>query len=64
MRADRAMGRTVRQIAALHGLSVAATHRVVRHVHMQLLRPWHRARLPREEPPPAFGVVHQYMTHR
>ncbi|WP_158636981.1 hypothetical protein [Extensimonas vulgaris] len=52
------MGRTVRQIAALHGLSVAATHRVVRHVHMQLLRPWHRARLPREAPLPPLECVH------
>lgn len=58
MRADRVRGWTLRKIAKWHGVSLAMAHRVVGHVHIQLLPRWHRARLPKEAPMPPCTSVH------
>ncbi|GAB1384411.1 MAG TPA: hypothetical protein PKA18_10245 [Ottowia sp.] len=60
MRADRARGWTVRQLARRYGLGLQTTHRVVRHVPIQLPNPWHRARLPEDGPLPPLAV-HRYL---
>lgn len=61
MRADRARGWTVRKVAAHYGLSVSTTHRAIRDVRITLPNRWHRARLPREAPPPPLAAVHRYL---
>ncbi|WP_144732317.1 hypothetical protein [Extensimonas perlucida] len=57
MQADRCRGFSYRKIAELHGVSVALAYKVTRHVHMQFLSRWHRARQ-REEPMPPCTSVH------
>lgn len=60
MRADRARGWSYRKLARAHGVSVALAHKLARDVHMTLPSPWHRARLPKEDPlppcPQAFAL--------
>lgn len=63
IRADRARGFTVRQIARLHGVSVGVVHKVAHDVHIQLPNRWHLARMPREAPPPNLAAVHRFLTH-
>lgn len=60
MRADRARGLTIRQIANDYDLRLQTVHRVVGHVPIVLPNAWHRARLPREAPLPALWLVHRY----
>jgi hypothetical protein len=57
MRADRARGLTVRQIAAQHAVSVGLVHRLVSDVHVIMPNRWHRARQ-REEPSPRAVNLH------
>ncbi|GAB3355476.1 hypothetical protein GCM10027395_06340 [Giesbergeria sinuosa] len=54
MRADRARGWSYRKLAQVHGVSLALAYRLARDVHMVLHSPWHRARLPKEAPQPAY----------
>lgn len=61
MRADRARGWTVRKLAQHYGLGLQATHRVVKHVPIQLPNRWHRARMPKDAPLPYLPVVHRYL---
>jgi len=62
---DRASGRTMRQIAEERGVSVALAHKVTRDVHIVLLPAWHRARLPKDEPPPPMlGAIHALLAPR
>lgn len=56
MRADRARGLTVHQIAARHGVSVGLAHRVVADVHIMLPNRWHRARQQDAPSPYAFHL--------
>jgi len=63
MRLDRAMGRTVRQIAALHGVGLGTAWRVSHDVPMLLLPAWHRKRL-HEEPMPPCTNVHALLAPR
>ena len=63
IRADRARGLTVRQIAALHHVSLNQVHRVVRDVHIVLPNRWHRARQPKAAPlPPLLGQLHRVLS--
>ena len=52
MREARARGWSYRKLARVHGVSVALAYRVASDVYMVLPGPWHRARLPKEAPPP------------
>lgn len=56
MRADRARGLTVHQIAVRHGVSVGLAHRVVSDVHIMLPNRWHRARQQDAPAPCAFHL--------
>ena len=56
----RVLVRPVRQLARRYGLGLQTTHRVVRHVPIQLPNPWHRARLPEDGPLPPLAV-HRYL---
>lgn len=59
IRADRARGLTLRQIAQVHGISTNQAHRVARHVNIVTPNRWHRARTPKEAPAPALvGHLH------
>lgn len=57
MKADRARGLTVRELAASYGVSLALVHRVVSDVHIMLPNRWHRARQ-REAPAPHTFKLH------
>lgn len=55
----------MRQIAEERGVSVALAHKVTRDVHIVLLPAWHRARLPKDEPPPPMlGAIHALLAPR
>ncbi|WP_158636983.1 hypothetical protein [Extensimonas vulgaris] len=57
------MGRTVRQIAALHGVGLGTAWRVSHDVPMLLLPAWHRKRL-HEEPCTQNINMHSYLAPR
>ncbi|HMN91664.1 MAG TPA: hypothetical protein PKC60_00395 [Hydrogenophaga sp.] len=63
MKADRARGLTVREVAARYGVSLALAHRVVSDVHIMLPNRWHRARQ-RETPAPYTFRLHGLMQPR
>lgn len=61
MRLDRATGRTVRQIATAHRLSVSTVHRLVHDVRIILPRRWHLARMPKTTPLPPVCDVRRWV---
>ena len=63
MRADRARGRTVRQLSKTYGLSHSFTHRLVRNIPIILPNRWHLSRMPQEAPLPAITSVHALYRH-
>lgn len=50
--ADRARGWPLRKIAQHHGISLALAYRLTTKVYIVLPGKWHRARYPKETPPP------------
>ena len=64
IRADRARGLTMRQIAHRRGVSVGVVHKLAADVHVQLPNAWHQARLPKAAPTPYLATVHRLRSPR
>ena len=64
MQADRCRGFSYRKIAELHGVSLGLAYKTTRHVHMQFLSPWHRARQQKDAPLPSLECVHALLAPR
>jgi transposase len=61
VRAHRASGLTLRQLAQRFGISLGLAHYLCHDVQVQLPNRWHRNRMPKEAPLPAPAMVHRYL---
>lgn len=64
IRAMRAGGVTMRELARRFGVSIGLVHYLSADVQLVLLPRWHRARMGREAPAPAMPAVHRVLAHR
>ncbi len=64
IRADRARGWSMRQLAAHYRLSLQSVHRIAGDVHITLPGAWHLARMPRQAPAPPLPEVHRYLVRQ